>query len=295
MEDKHLRAVDATGQIRLGLVYGKEVVELARHYHNTTPTSTAALGRTLMAGLLMMADLKSEKDALSLHIDGDGPLGKILVTGKNDGAIKGYVAHPEADAPLRDDGKLNVGAVVGKGNLTVVMDLGMREPYVGQVELVTGEIGDDIANYYARSQQVPTAVGLGVLVDRDYSVLHAGGFLAQTLPDASEESVKALEERLSKITSVTDLFASHEKVEDIVEEILGEGAQILHESPVSYRCDCSREKVTESLLSLGPVQLEELLKEDKGAEVTCHFCNRAYLYGEKELGELVEKARVINS
>ena len=233
MEDKHLRAVDATGQIRLGLVYGKEVVELARHYHNTTPTSTAALGRTLMAGLVMMADLKSEKAALSLHIDGDGPLGKILVTGKNDGAIKGYVAHPEADAPLRDDGKLNVGAVVGKGNLTVVMDLGMREPYVGQVELVTGEIGDDIANYYARSQQVPTAVGLGVLVDRDYSVLHAGGFLAQTLPDASEESVKALEERLSKITSVTDLFASHEKVEDIVEEILGEGAQILHESPVS--------------------------------------------------------------
>lgn len=295
MEDKHIRAVDASGQIRLGLVYGKEVVELARHYHNTTPTATAALGRTLMAGLLMMADLKSEKDALTLHIDGDGPLGKILVTGKNDGAIKGYVAHPEAEAALRADGKLNVGAVVGKGNLTVVMDLGMREPYVGQVQLVTGEIGDDIANYYARSQQVPTAVGLGVLVDRDYSVLHAGGFLAQTLPDASEEAVKGLEERLSKIGSVTDLFASHEKIEEIVEEILGEGAQILHESSVSYRCDCSREKVTESLLSLGPVQLEELLHEDKGAEVTCHFCNRAYLYPEKELGELVEKARDINS
>lgn len=296
MKDHIIRGMDRDGRIKVAVIYGKNVVEEARIRHHLSPTATAALGRALMGGLLMAGYLKNPKDSMTIHFDGDGDLGKILVTGKNDGKIKGYVANPAANAPLREDGKLDVGRIVGKhGNLTVVMDLGLKEPYVGKVPLVNGEIAEDLANYFLMSEQVPSAVSLGVLLDGEGQVTHAGGFLIQRLPGASLEDVARLEDVIGELPPVTAYFDEGHTPEELVASLFGDlEVEELERRDVSFSCECTREKVEDSLLSLGYHQLEEILLEDHGAEVSCYFCGEKYYFNEEELSRLVEKSRKMN-
>lgn len=296
MKDYIIRGIDKNQHIKIAVIYAPKTVEEARIRHHLSPTATAALGRTLCGGLLMSGYLKNPEDSMSLHIDGDGDIGKILVTGKNNGKIKGYVANPNANAPLREDGKLDVGRIVGRnGHLTVVMDLGLKEPYVGKVPLVNGEIAEDLANYFLMSEQVPSAVSLGVMIDKEGKVTEAGGFLIQRLPRSSEEEVEILEEAISQLPPITSYYESGKTPEDLFHELLpGIETEILEKREVGFSCECSRKKVEDSLLSLGTDQLEEMLVEDKGAEVTCYFCGDVYHFNERELGELVEESRRIN-
>ncbi|MDO5714813.1 MAG: Hsp33 family molecular chaperone HslO [Tissierellia bacterium] len=294
MKDYIIRGMDQDQQIKIGIIHAPMVVEEGRVRHNLSPTATAALGRALCGGLLMAGYLKNPKDSLSIHVDGDGDIGKILVTGKNDGKIKGYVTNPNANAPLREDGKLDVGRIVGSsGHLTVVMDLGMKEPYVGQVPLVNGEIAEDLANYFLMSEQVPSAISLGVMIDKEGKVTEAGGFLIQRLPGASDEVILRLEEKVKELPPITKYFEMGRTPEDLFHELLP-NVEILERQEVSFSCECNREKVKDSLLSLGYEQLDEILKEDKKAELTCYFCGDVYQFNEEELEDLVKKSKDIN-
>lgn len=296
MENKLVRGINGNKTIKVAAVYAPEVVEEARRIHQTTPTATAALGRTLMAGLMMAAGMKNQKDSLTIHIDGDGPLGKILVTGKNDGHIKGYVQNPQADHGLKANGKLDVSGIVGsQGVMTVVMDLGLKEPYVGRVSLLSGEIADDFANYFVQSDQVPSAVALGVLVERDRTVKTAGGFIVQMMPGVSDQEVDQVEEAVKKIGSVTDYFKTGKGPEDLIRNLLeGQDPEILESRPIAYACDCSKGKVADSLLSLGYKELEEIQDQDGQAEITCYFCNEAYHFDGEDLKALIEKSKKID-
>ena len=293
MENKLVRGINGNKTIKVTAIYSPDLVDEARKIHKTTPTATAALGRTLMAGVMIAASMKNERDALTVHIDGNGPLGKILVTGKNDGHIKGYVQNPRADHPLKDNGKLDVSGIVGnEGVLTIVMDLGLKEPYVGKVSLLSGEIADDFANYFVQSDQVPSAVALGVLVERDQSVKTAGGFIVQMMPGVSEEEVDQVEKMVRAIGSVTDYFKEGKSPEDLIHDLLqGQDPEILEERPVSYACDCSREKVEDSLLSLGTEELEAMKKENGEAEVNCYFCNTSYQFDSEDLTDLITRSK----
>lgn len=296
MENKLVRGINGNKTIKVAAVYAPEVVEEARRIHQTTPTATAALGRTLMAGLMMASGMKNQKDSLTIHIDGDGPLGKILVTGKNDGHIKGYVQNPQADHDLKANGKLDVSGIVGsQGVMTVVMDLGLKEPYVGRVSLLSGEIADDFANYFVQSDQVPSAVALGVLVERDRTVKTAGGFIVQMMPGVSDQEVDRVEEAVKKIGSVTDYFKTGKGPEDLIRDLLeGQDPEILESRPIAYACDCSKEKVADSLLSLGYKELEEIQDQDGQVEITCYFCNEAYHFDGEDLKALIEKSKKID-
>ncbi len=296
MENKLVRGINGNKTIKVAAVYAPEVVEEARRIHQTTPTATAALGRTLMAGLMMAAGMKNQKDALTIHIDGDGPLGKILVTGKNDGQIKGYVQNPQADHDLKANGKLDVSGIVGsQGVMTVVMDLGLKEPYVGRVSLLSGEIADDFANYFVQSDQVPSAVALGVLVEKDRTVKTAGGFIVQMMPGVADQEVDQVEEAVKKIGSVTDYFKTGKGPEDLIRDLLeGQDPEILESRPIAYTCDCSKEKVEDSLLSLGHKELEEIQDQDGQAEITCYFCNEAYHFDREDLDRLIKKSKDID-
>ena len=296
MENKLVRGINGNKTIKVAAVYAPEVVEEARRIHQTTPTATAALGRTLMAGLMMAAGMKNQKDSLTIHIDGDGPLGKILVTGKNDGHIKGYVQNPQADHDLKANGKLDVSGIVGsQGVMTVVMDLGLKEPYVGRVSLLSGEIADDFANYFVQSDQVPSAVALGVLVEKDRTVKTAGGFIVQMMPGVADQEVDQVEEAVKKIGSVTDYFKTGKGPEDLIRDLLeGQDPEILESRPIAYACDCSKEKVEDSLLSLGHKELEEIQDQDGQAEITCYFCNEAYHFDGEDLDRLIKKSKDID-
>lgn len=286
MKDKMIRAIDETGTIRAHVAVTKEVVEEARRLHNTSKTATAALGRALTAGLLLRNNLKNEKDSLTLNIIGSGDLGRIVVTGKNDDYIKGYVDNPTADVPIREsDGKLDVGRLVGpEGRLSVVMDLGLKEPYVGQVPLHNGEIAEDVAHYLLQSEQIHSAVGLGVLIDTDMTVSEAGGFIIQLMPDVEESTIEKLERNLKDMKSVTDLLSTVDSVEEFLEKLLPDfKMEIIEDKPVYFKCECSKEKVEDALSSLAPSEIKEMIDEDGGAEVTCHFCNKVYNF---DLGEL---------
>ncbi|MBR2667473.1 MAG: Hsp33 family molecular chaperone HslO [Oscillospiraceae bacterium] len=293
MADERIHAIAAEGRIKAVAVTGRALVERARQIHRTLPVATAALGRTLLAASLLGSDQKVEGGSLTVRIGGSGPLGVITVTADPEGNVRGYVQNPAVDLPLKAPGKLDVGGAVGlPGRLTVVRDLGMREPYVGSVALVSGEIAEDVASYCVISEQVPTACALGVLVDRDQSVLAAGGYLLQLLPGAGEDVVSRLEQSVAEAGPVTPLLNDGLDAEGLLRRVLkGFTPEILTRESIEYRCYCTEERVSRALLSMGREELESLIREQGEAELTCQFCDRVYRYDRARLEELLRQAR----
>ncbi len=284
MSDYMIRVTAADAMVRLFVCSSKELVEKAREIHNTTPVVTAALGRLLTAGSMMGTMLKGDNDLLTIQIKSSGIIGGLTVTADPKGNVKGYAINPQADLPLKENGKLDVGGAMGIGVMNVIKDMGLKEPYVGQTVLQTGEIGDDLTYYFATSEQVPSSVGVGVLVDRDYSVKQAGGFIVQLMPFAPEEVISKLEENLSKITSVTTLFENGMTPEDIVAEIFKDmDYEIMDTTEIGYQCNCSKERVTKAIISIGKKDIKEMIDDNKPIEVNCHFCNTNYTFSVDEL------------
>ena len=289
MRDQLVRAISKDGLIKVSAVSTRDLTERARQIHRTLPVATAALGR-LLAGASMMGNaLKEEAASLTLQIKGGGPLGTLLAVSDHLGNVRGTVENPGVDIPLREDGKLDVGTAVGnQGTLTVVRDLRMKEPYVGSVGLLWGEVAEDIALYFVESEQVPTACGLGVLVDRDQSVLAAGGYLVQLLPGAEDETAAQLEASLRAAGPVTELLRQDPDPEALLRRALpGLELEILEKSPIAYRCDCSRERMERALVSLGREELRAMIDEQGGAELTCRFCDNIQRFSKEELEALL--------
>lgn len=289
MKDYLIRGIDKTGNIRIFVASTTNMVDKARITHNTSPTATAALGRALTAASMMGVMMKNDNDRLTLKIAGGGPIGTIMIVANNKGEVKGYVDYPYADVPSREDGKLDVGRLVGKdGTITTIMDLGLKDPYIGQANLVSGEIAEDLATYYAISEQQPSAIGLGVLVDKDISVKAAGGYILQLLPNVSEEDIVKIEDTLSKISPVSALIDKGLSPEDIMSELLPDfQMEILDKVDINFVCDCSRERIQKVLISLGKKELKSMIDEDGEGEVVCHFCNTKHHFSKKELEELL--------
>lgn len=278
------RAIAEGGQIRAFALTSRLLVEQAKKIHDYSPVSIAALGRTLSAALMMGDMLKGDRDLVTLIIKGDGPLKQIVATADSKGDVKGYAAVPDLELPLKPNGHLDVGRAVGKGMLTVIRDLGMREPYVGMVDLVSGEIAEDVTYYFAESEQIPTACGLGVLVDTDYTIRAAGGFLIQLMPGAQEKTVARLEQNLAHVKSVTDLLKSGETPEGLITTILqGFDVEITSTREVRFLCNCSKERFASVIKSLGPAEIDDMITKDRRAELTCNFCGAKYYYTAQEL------------
>ena len=292
MTDYIIRATAAEGQIRAFAATTRDLVEYARSAHNTSPVATAALGRLLTAGAMMGIMMKGEKDLLTLKIEGDGPIGGLTVTADSRGNVKGYAFHPEVMLPPNAKGKLDVGGALGIGVLSVIKDIGLKDPYVGQTILVTSEIAEDLTYYFATSAQTPSSVALGVLMERDNTVKQAGGFILQMMPGASEEVISALEKRLGEITSITALLDAGNTPEMILEHILGDfGLEILDKLPTAFSCNCSEERIEKALISVGKQELQSMIEDGKTIEVNCHFCNKHYPVTVERLKELLEMAR----
>ena len=290
--DYMIRATAAKGQIRAFAATTRETVEYARAAHNTSPVATAALGRLLTGSVMMGAMMKGEKDLLTIKVEGDGPMGGMTVTADSKGNVKGYAFHPEIMLPPNEKGKLDVGGALGIGVLTVIKDMGMKEPYVGQTILVTGEIAEDLTYYFATSEQTPSSVALGVLMNRENTVRQAGGFILQMMPGVSEEVVSGLEKRLSEIVSVTALLDEGRTPEEILKYVLGDlDMEILDRMPVRFFCNCSKERIEKALVSVGRQELQEMIDEGKTIEVNCHFCGRHYPVTVEELKGLLLQAR----
>ena len=289
MEDYIVRATAAGETVRAFAIRSTDLTAEARELHHTFPVVTAALGRLLSAGAMMGSMMKGENDKLTIQMKGDGPIGQMTVTVDSHGNVKGFPADPSVDIPLKRAGKLDVGAAVGRGTLTVSMDLGLKEPYNGQVEIQTGEIGDDLAYYYTVSEQTPSAVGLGVMVDRDSSVKHAGGFIIQIMPDAAEETISALEAKIAEAGPVTEMMEEGMSPEDILAYYLGDlDLKITEKLPVRYYCGCSKEKVAGVLATISTDDLEEMINDGEEIEVKCYFCNSAYKFSTDELKEIAD-------
>ena len=289
MSDQLIRAISQDGLIKVSAVSTRDLTERARQIHKTLPVATAALGR-LLAGTSMMGNaLKEEAASLTLQIKGGGPLGTLLAVSDHEGNVRGTVENPAVDIPLREDGKLDVGTAVGnQGTLTVIRDLRMKEPYVGSVGLLWGEIAEDIALYFVESEQIPTACGLGVLVDRDQSVLSAGGYLVQLLPGAGEETAERLEASLRAAGPVTELLKADPDPEALLRAALpGLALEVLEKRPIAYRCDCSRERMERALISLGREELRAMIDEQESAELTCRFCDNVQRFSREELEALL--------
>jgi len=293
MNDQLIRAVSRDGQIKAAAVSTRVLTERARQIHKTLPVATAALGRLLAAASMMGNALKEDGASLTLQIKGGGPLGTLLAVSDNLGNVRGTVDQPAVDLPLREDGKLDVGSAVGNaGTLTVIRDLHMKEPYIGSVGLLWGEIAEDIALYFVESEQIPTACGLGVLVDRDQSVLAAGGYLVQLLPGAAEETAGRVEQALRAAGAVTELLRADPDPEMLLRRAMpGFDLEILEKSPIEYRCDCSRKRMERALISLGPEELRSMIAEQGGAELTCRFCDNVQRFSKEELETLAASAR----
>jgi len=289
MKDYIIRGINKDKTIRLFVANSTNLVEKARRIHNTSPTATAALGRALTGAAIMGITMKGEKDSLTFKIKGDGPIGDIVTVANSKGEVKGYVDNPYADIPSKPDGKLNVGGLVGKnGQLVVIRDLGLREPYIGMANLVSGEIAEDLVNYFYVSEQQPSAINLGVLVDKDISVKAAGGYMLQLLPDVAEEDIDRIEEILSKAKPISTLIDEGLTPEEVMEELFGEfEMEILEKKFISFKCNCKREKIESMLQSLGKEEIEDMIKKDGKAEVICHFCNSKYLFTEEDLHKLI--------
>ncbi|WP_062350118.1 Hsp33 family molecular chaperone HslO [Bacillus kwashiorkori] len=291
MNDYLVKALGYNGQVRAYAVRSTETVKEAQRRHDTWATASAALGRSLTAGVMMGSMLKGE-DRLTIKVEGNGPLGLILVDANAKGEVRGYVSNPHVHFDLNDAGKLDVKRAVGtKGTLTVVKDLGLKEQFSGQVPLVSGELGEDFTYYFASSEQVPSSVGVGVLVNPDHSVLAAGGFILQLLPGTSDELISEIESNLNSIRPISALIKDGLTPEEILTEILGEQVKILEKMPVSFQCICSKERFASALISLGETELQEMINEDEQAEVQCHFCNEKYHYNKEELLELLAEAK----
>ena len=289
--DYIVRATAADSQIRAFAATTKETVELARQYHNTSPVATAALGRLLTAGAMMGAMMKGEKDLLTLQVKGNGPLGGITVTADSAANVKGYVNNPEVLIHANEKGKLDVGGAVGAGILNVIRDMGLKEPYVGQCDLQTGEIGDDLTYYFATSEQVPSSVGVGVLMDKGNTVRQAGGFIIQLMPFTSDEVIYRLEAKLSEVKSVTTMLDGGMTPEQILEELLGEfGLEINDTLPTQYHCNCSRERIEKALISIGKKDLQEMINDGEPIEVGCQFCDKKYQVTVDELKGLLARS-----
>lgn len=290
MKDYLVRGIAANGTVRAFAVDTTESVAHAAERHETYPVVTAALGRTLSAGAMMGSMMKGEDDLITLTIKGDGPIGTITVTADSHGNIKGFAGNPTVDIPLKRPGKLDVGGAVGNGTLTVVMDLGLAEPYNGTVELQTGEIGDDFAYYFTVSEQTPSAVGLGVMVDTDWSVKHSGGFIIQMMPDVQEDTISVLESKLAEVSSVTDMMEQGMTPEDMLKSILGDlDLKITETSPVQFKCNCSKDRVASALATIQSSDLQEMIDDGKDIEVKCYFCNSAYNFSVDELKDILAK------
>ena len=291
MKDYIVRATAGGGSIRAFAATTRELVQHAREIHHTSPIASAALGRMLTAAAMMGTMLKGEKDILTLQLRGEGPLQGVVVTSDSKAQVKGYVFNPSVELPDQIPGKLDVRSAIGAGHLSVIKDIGMREPYAGKIELVSGEIAEDLTYYFAQSEQTPSAIGLGVLVETDTSIRRAGGFIIQLLPDAAEEMIDRLEKKLAAIPYVSDLLDMGQTPEDILQMILGEfDLHILDKVPTTFYCNCSRERVEKALISIGKDELEKIIQEDKKANLHCHFCSKEYDFNEAELIKLLEEA-----
>ena len=292
MKDYVLRAMDEGGNLRVFIASTTNLVNEARNIHDTMPTATAALGRTLTAGVLMGSTLKNDSDKLSIQISGDGLIKSVLAVANNRGEVKGYISNPNANPRLNSIGKLDVGGAIGNGKMVVIRDLGLREPYIGHADLVSGEIAEDLTHYFAHSEQQPSAVALGVLVDVDLSVKASGGYIIQVLPDAEEEVISKLEQKLSSIEPVSTLIDKGYTPEDILNHLFDDlEMKILEKKEVKLVCDCSDDRIEQALISLGEKEINDIIKEDGKAEIVCHFCNHKYQFDKKGLLNILEKAK----
>lgn len=282
-----IRATAAEGQIRAFAVTSKELVEEARKRHNTSPIVTAALGRLMSGAVMMGSMMKGEKDLLTIRVNGDGPMRGMTVTADAAGNVKGYPFVPDVVLPANALGKLDVAGTIGAGNMSVIKDMGLKEPYIGQTALQTGEIAEDLTYYFAVSEQVPSAVGLGVLMNKENTVEQAGGFIIQLMPFAEEEVIEKLEKKVAEVTSVTSLLAQGYNPEMILQKLLGNlGLEITENMPVRFYCGCSKERVTKALASISRAELDEIIKDGKPIEVNCDFCNTHYTFDIDELKEI---------
>jgi molecular chaperone Hsp33 len=288
MKDYMIRAIAAGGQVRAFAADTRETVEYARAAHNTSPVVTAGLGRLLTAGSMMGSMMKGERDVLTLKAEGSGPVGHYLVTADSHGNVKGYAANPDVILPANAAGKLDVAGSLGVGLLTVIKDLGLKEPYTGTCELITGEIADDITYYFATSEQTPSSVGLGVLMTKENTVNVAGGFIIQIMPDATEETISAVEEKITSITSVTGMLEKGMTPEDILQYILGDlELEILDKTEVAFVCDCSKEKVSKALAAINKEDLQGIIDDGEDIEIKCHFCNKTYGFSVEEMEKML--------
>ncbi len=294
MEDKDyiIRATAAGGQIRAFAATTRNLVEQARVYHQTSPVASAALGRLLTAGAMMGSMMKGEKDVLTLQLKGDGPIGSVTVTADSASNVKGCVGNPLVMLSPNSEGKLDVGGAVGKGILRVIRDIGMKEPYIGEVKLISGEIAEDLTYYYAVSEQVPSSVALGVLMNKDNTVRRAGGFIIQLMPFAEEAVIAQLEKKLTEVTRITTLLDEGMTPEEILLYIFdGMNPEILEKTDTAYKCDCSRDRVERAVMSIGKKEIADMIDEGKPIEVNCQFCDKKYVFEVKDLHELIKKAR----
>lgn len=292
MSDYIIRATAANSQIRAFAAVTTDVVETARKAHNTSPVATAALGRLLTGGAMMGTMMKGDKDILTLQIHAGGPLQGITVTADSKGNVKGYVGNPNVCIPANSKGKLDVAGAVGVGFMNIIKDMGLKEPYMGQVALQTSEIADDLTYYFATSEQVPSAVGLGVLMNKDNTVRQAGGFIVQLMPFAEESVIAKLEENVQKINSVTNLLEEGHTPESLLEKVLeGFDIEINDRMDTKFYCNCSKERVEKALISIGRKDLNEMIQEGKEVELNCHFCNTNYVFNVEELKEILRKCK----
>ena len=289
MRDEIVRAITADGLVKAAAITGRDLVERARNIHTLLPVATAALGRTLMAASLMGDAMKIDGSSLTLQIKGGGPLGTILAVSDEAGNVRGYVQNPHVELMEKAPGKLDVGRAVGEsGSLTVIKDLGMKEPYVGTIDLLSGEIADDIAAYFVESEQIPTACALGVLVGTDQSVTSAGGYLIQLLPGAGEDIITKIEAGVQRVGSVSHALEGGLDGAGLLRAVLSDfDLEILETHPVEYRCYCSRDRVTRALISMGREELSSLIQEQGQAELTCQFCDQIYRYSKEDLEEIL--------
>ncbi len=291
-QDYIVRASAADGQIRAFAATTRDLAEKARKIHGTSPVATAALGRLLTGAAMMGSMMKGMSDVLTVQIMGDGPIGSMTVTADSMSRVKGFVQNPEVMLPASKEGKLDVGGAVGMGMLRVIKDLGLKEPYVGETELISGEIAEDLTVYFATSEQTPSSVALGVLMNRDNTVAQAGGFIIQLMPDATEEVISHLEQKLTEVTSVSGLLEEGMTPEEILEYIFaGFDLKLLDKIPTSYYCNCSKARVEKALISLGAKELNAMIEDGEPITMNCHFCDRNYTFSVDELKELLQNCR----
>ena len=291
-EDYIVRASAADGQIRAFAATTRDLVEKARKIHGTSPVATAALGRLLTGAAMMGSMMKGRSDVLTVQVMGDGPIGNMTVTADSLSRVKGFVQNPEVMLPASAEGKLDVGGAVGNGMLRVIKDLGLKEPYVGETELISGEIAEDLTVYFATSEQTPSSVALGVLMNRDNTVAQAGGFIIQLMPDATEEVISHLEQKLTEVTAVSGLLEEGMTPEEILEYIFaGFDLKLLDKIPTSYYCNCSKARVEKALISLGAKELNAMIEDGEPITMNCHFCDSSYTFSVDELRELVQSCK----